>query len=279
MRQVYFVRRADGIGPIKIGCTVAVKARIRQLESDCQTKFAVLATAPGGYTVERNLHIKFAAINVPGPVRTDRATPLGGSSEWFAPTPELFAFIHGVTRSGEIALSENDCRERIFASRYEGGETLQQIADDYGITRERVRQILRKAGVESQGMRWGVGKRKSVALLNSESVARLARNGATVMDIVREIGSDPISIRRLLEHLGIVETPSKKGRGFHPETFAKASAIAADYVAGVSTTKIAQKHGVPQPHIYRLIRLVGVTPGRRPHSRAIPEPTTTGQAA
>ena len=40
-----------------------------------------------------------------------------------------------------------------FRRRYEGGETLQQIADDHGLTRERVRQILRKIGVPSLGHR------------------------------------------------------------------------------------------------------------------------------
>lgn len=44
-------------------------------------------------------------------------------------------------------------RNREFARRYLGGETLQAIGDDYGVTRERVRQILRAMGVDSLGRR------------------------------------------------------------------------------------------------------------------------------
>jgi hypothetical protein len=41
-----------------------------------------------------------------------------------------------------VALQAAERREVIIAARYRAGETLQEISADYGITRERVRQIL-----------------------------------------------------------------------------------------------------------------------------------------
>lgn len=47
----------------------------------------------------------------------------------------------------------DDARAADMRARYQSGETLQAIGDSYGITRERVRQILRKTGVPSLGRR------------------------------------------------------------------------------------------------------------------------------
>lgn len=50
-------------------------------------------------------------------------------------------------------------RTASMLKRHEAGATLQEIADTYGISRERVRQILKKAGAEMRGS----GRRRGAA--------------------------------------------------------------------------------------------------------------------
>src|ERR1035437_7120141 len=41
-------------------------------------------------------------------------------------------------------------RRRVVSQMYLGGQTMQQVADHFNLSRERVRQILRKAGTKSR---------------------------------------------------------------------------------------------------------------------------------
>lgn len=130
MKRVYFLRRTDGTGPIKIGCSWSPKARIKQLCSDYRAPLVVLADAPGDFTVERNVLLKFAQHRVEHPNARGQA-----QCEWFAPVPELLAFIAMVQRTGIIPLVTSDCREKLMRDRYLGGETLETIGQAFGITR------------------------------------------------------------------------------------------------------------------------------------------------
>ncbi|WP_183827420.1 sigma factor-like helix-turn-helix DNA-binding protein [Aquamicrobium lusatiense] len=49
--------------------------------------------------------------------------------------------------------------------RHESGETLQEIGSAYGLSRERVRQILKRAGAEMRGS--GNGRRPGIANLST----------------------------------------------------------------------------------------------------------------
>jgi hypothetical protein len=85
------------------------------------------APAAGGFWDEREVHRLFAADRVEG--------------EWFNPSPALLSFIERVKISGQLPI-ETEGRERAIYRRRKAGEKLQAIANDYGITRERVRQIV-----------------------------------------------------------------------------------------------------------------------------------------
>jgi hypothetical protein len=151
MKRVYFARVAGTTGPIKIGCSSGPPARCKQLGFDLAADIEVIAFVPGDYFLERNLHLKFASLRAPGPRRAGRAAPVHGHKEWFHPAPALLELIEAARRDGVIVLRADECRERIIADRYRGGETLQEIAVDFNITRERVRQVLRALGVPSRG--------------------------------------------------------------------------------------------------------------------------------
>jgi DNA-binding CsgD family transcriptional regulator len=128
-RHVYFARRVDGVGPIKIGCSRFVKDRMREIGYARGHKFEALACAPGGYWEERRMHRRFAHLRLDG--------------EWFDAAPELLSLISEIARSGSLPL-DAETREQRIARLYREGRTLAQVGADVGLTRERVRQILRQ---------------------------------------------------------------------------------------------------------------------------------------
>ncbi|HEY6015704.1 MAG TPA: GIY-YIG nuclease family protein [Gaiellaceae bacterium] len=75
---VYFVQRgADG--PIKVGFSATPLRRIAQLQTSSAELLHVLATVPGGPSLERELHALFAKHRL--------------ASEWFSPHPQLFLWL------------------------------------------------------------------------------------------------------------------------------------------------------------------------------------------
>lgn len=141
MNKVYFARRIDGTGPIKIGCSDYPTWRVVQLSSDIKAKLELVAAAPGNFMDEGRLHRQFSAHRVHG--------------EWFEPAEAVLAAIEYVKSHGKLPPAPDDDRDVVIKRRYLDGETLQSIGNDFGITRERVRQILRKIGVPSLGYRTG----------------------------------------------------------------------------------------------------------------------------
>ncbi len=84
---VYFARASDG--RIKIGTSRTPSKRRNSLASDSGMDVRILATTPGSYARERELHAQFAAHRLRG--------------EWFAPAPELLAFIETLKAAGAEA--------------------------------------------------------------------------------------------------------------------------------------------------------------------------------
>lgn len=76
---VYFIRAADGTGPVKIGHTNNPHKRLGTIQNMSPVRLCVLKTIRGGQGLEGVLHQKFAHLRLWG--------------EWFDPQPELLAFI------------------------------------------------------------------------------------------------------------------------------------------------------------------------------------------
>lgn len=264
MKQIYFVRRADGTGPIKIGCSAYLNTRLYQFGVDYRAKFALLASVPGDFITERNIHLKFSAIHADVPSRrAGRGTPIGGHSEWFKPTATLLRFIEVVRTTGEIPLSKAECRERIFAERYLAGETLQQIAADYDITRERVRQILRRAGVESLGLR-PEHKRNAHDLTPAEIAAVHDYGAGEFSSVICERhGLSRHALLQACRRMGVATRSA--GAPFRSDFEATCREVARLYRQGASLDQIRQRFGWAHiTYVYRWLKRAGVTPTRKP---------------
>jgi hypothetical protein len=85
---IYFIRRADGTGPIKIGTTIRVAARIVQLTNQLKKPLHVLGVMEGNLDEERAMHTRFHHLRIQ-PKRRE---------EWFRPGSDLLEFIATQTR-------------------------------------------------------------------------------------------------------------------------------------------------------------------------------------
>lgn len=76
---VYFMRRADGEGPIKIGASQMPTKRLAEVTHWASCPLEILATLPGDAELEERLHAAFEASRLHG--------------EWFEATPKLLAVV------------------------------------------------------------------------------------------------------------------------------------------------------------------------------------------
>lgn len=257
MSVVYFVRRADGTGPIKIGCSAYLENRVKSLCYTTQQELVVLATAPGSFREEGRLHRQFADARVDG--------------EWFEPNAELMAAIAFVTANNRLPPVSEEDREVAMARRYLSGETLQEIADDFDVTRERVRQLLRKSGVPSLGFR-ARHRRKPLPVSGLErEIAEIYAAGNTKpADIFAKYQINQAQLAAILRR---TETPTFSTSYWlkRDDDAERVERVKALYQQGVKTAEIAETVGLGhQTHVYYYLRKAGIKPQR--HGRAsLPE--------
>lgn len=149
------------------------------------------------------------------------------------------------------------------------GQTLEEIAAVECITRERVRQLCVKAGIDTQQR----------PLTPEEAAAvQLYLDGASLDLAAERLGRSAHGMRSLLFRAGHKPRPAPKLRQRSPETIAKAERACEMYRAGFSTPEIAAKLQLrAQPMVYRLLAIGGVKPDRhrkgvRVSARKRPEP-------
>lgn len=106
-----------------------------------------------------------------------------------------------VTRKGRIQESTSPARIAAIVERYQSGATLEVIGEEFGVTRERIRQILDRAGVD---------RRSRSSYFDAEYEQFVATHAATIttsFDVLRSISGviaahpdlSPASIRRYLQ--------------------------------------------------------------------------------
>jgi hypothetical protein len=93
---IYFIKRPDD-GRIKIGTTVRLSQRLRQLVAEHGNGLIVLAVTDGDRDIEQALHQRFAGLRIVG--------------EWFEPGDDLLGFIVAEAREWD---GSDEAPEAIF---------------------------------------------------------------------------------------------------------------------------------------------------------------------
>lgn len=252
MKNIYFMRRADGVGPIKIGCSAWPAQRLKAMQVWCPHPLEVAVMVPGGFADEKRLHNQFHAHRLHG--------------EWFEPAPALLALVARCAATGALPPPSPDDRVVRIVAAFRGGKIMREIAEEFGITRQRVEQILRKAGVEHCGKSRGA-HRKVPAWTRLEELRSLASQGLTANQIATAIGDNYVNVSRVARISGIKITRAAKG--YSDKTIETAFKVAEQYKAGRLTREIAAGLGIQTPHVFRFLRIAGVKPKRQgPHAEA-----------
>lgn len=251
MTRVYFMRRTDGVGPIKIGCSKMLPRRLAAMQVWSPHIIEVVAHCPGTFADEQRLHRQFAEHRLHG--------------EWFEPAPELLSVVARVASVGQLPPSPLNDKYVQIISRLKAGETYASVAADFGVTRQRVDQIAKKAGLRL-GYRPEVF-RKAPIWGRIDEAKSLAAQGYSVTQIALQVQDSKANVYNALKAVGVKTLKTKRQR--NPDTIAKAFAIAADYKSGMRGADIAAKYGIWQPTIYHFLRIAGVKPKRRKGDNSI----------
>lgn len=146
-------------------------------------------------------------------------------------------------------------------SRYLAGETLQQIGNSYGLTRERVRQILRKTGVASLGFRDEHKTPPSPPSAAQQEAAKLYQEGVRPREIAKRTGIPVSNLAHTLRRCGV----GARSKGYwlrRPDDAYLTEQVCAHYSAGLSAPEIVAR--LPQlkfrETVYRYLKKGGVKP-------------------
>lgn len=104
-------------------------------------------------------------------------------------------------RSPGKRIRDNEVRNAEFEQRYLAGESMQEIGESLGITRERVRQILEKRGVQSRPAKPPSGPRRQTrrkVAAHRQAIVELKRQGLTNKEIARRFHLGPYFVNRML---------------------------------------------------------------------------------
>lgn len=161
---------------------------------------------------------------------------------------------------------KHDKRDEFIAKLYRSGLTLQAIASRYGLTRERVRQILRRDGVPSMGLKDRGGRARQRPMSEAELRAvTLYASGKYPTEVAAATGLSVQEVSLAIRLAGLKR--HGVGRKYDtPERAATDAKVVELYLSGVSTTQIMRTvQGVnTPPRIYRALKRNGIAARREP---------------
>lgn len=249
---IYFMRRADGVGPVKIGCSKWPAERLAMFASWSPEPLEIVTTAQGTFRDESRIHRQFAEYRL--------------HSEWFEAAPPVLAMVASVARNGVLPPTPASDRTAQIKAMYAAGRTLQSIADEFGVSRQRIEQIAREEGLQPRGR--VRPSRRAVVWGKLAEVRSLAASGCTLREIADAIGCTYANVSFACRAEGI--TVQKAKRGPSQRITAEAFEVAKAYKAGRTTKEIADAFSRQQPEVYRLLRVAGVKPNRIRRSATLP---------
>ena len=134
-----------------------------------------------------------------------------------------------------------------IAKRYLAGETMQQIADDLGVSRERIRQVLRhSAGITGRS---GVGGRSRCIADRDRLLRPLIEQGMTRAEIEAATGMSSRTILAAATRMGLtITTPTERIR----------RQVVDLWWQGLKQTEIARELGSSQAHVSQLLIRSGI---------------------
>lgn len=154
-------------------------------------------------------------------------------------------------------IKEASARTKEMIELWNLGKTLEQIGHNYGITRERVRQLLIREGIDTTNRPLTPEQKRFV----QEYV-----NGRSLTEVAARAKSNPDTVRGWLRKEGVPVRPSRKQRKIQPQTKENAKLAAQWYREGVSVEEIGKRLGYQSKSggsVYRLLAYAGVKLDRR----------------
>jgi transposase len=144
---------------------------------------------------------------------------------------------------------------------YQSGRTLEATGAMFGITRERVRQILASVGVPSRR------KDRFPAALGDQ-VARLYQRGETIEAAARAVGVSAFTARKMLVERGIERRPGVSASYRKPSTRSRHESMARLYRRGKTFRELASAFETSTTTVQRVLNRLGIE--RRGRGRGRP---------
>ncbi len=248
---IYFMRRADGVGPVKIGCSKVPAERLAIFANWSPEPLEIITIVQGTFNDERRIHRQFEEYRL--------------HSEWFEAAPPVLAMVAHAARSGVLPPAPASDRTARIKAMYAAGETLDAIAAEFGVSRQRIEQIARKEGLPPRGH---VSIKRAPVWNKLAEVRSLASGGCTLREIADAIGDTYANVGVACRAEGIKVLKARKQPS--SRITAQAFEVAKQYKAGRSTAEIAAEINRKQPEIYRLLRIAGVKPDRLRKDNKLP---------
>ena len=134
---------------------------------------------------------------------------------------------------------------------YQSGKTLEATGAMFGITRERVRQILARVGVPSR-------RKDRFPTALGDRVARLYQRGETIEAAARTVGVSAFTARTMLVERGIERRPGVSASYRKPSTRRRHESMVRLYRQGKTFKKLASVFETSTTSVQRVLDRLGI---------------------
>jgi transposase-like protein len=145
-------------------------------------------------------------------------------------------------------------RNELIAQDYLSGMTLSAVAEKYGVTRQRIQQIVARKGIS----RPRITHSPKLRAYDYEAITAYLQDGSpTLSETARHFGCSMSVIRNVVKQAGI---PVRRYLKFNEQAVQD---VITRYRAGERLVLIGKTYDVSAQYVNTLLRKAGVTPERR----------------